>query len=157
MRAEFTCPGGGTAGNCGGIQISDLLLSVKSVNSGSGCQEKEDQEFEIVDTYRSISLNKLTLRVRAKKSGSVRELFTGLIDDGNTVLTMQNVVFPLRTPSGQTSGLTAMLVKNAILKVGHIYKLKVEIDTNNQLVATKTKCILKPVIKSAQFEDEDGS
>ncbi len=150
-------PGGGTAGNCDGLQISDMLLSVKSVNSGSACHEKKDQEFEVVDADKSISLNKLSLRVRATKNVSVRELFTGLNDDGNKVLTMQSVVFPLKTPSGQTSGLKVMLNKNVMLKAGHIYKLKVVIDTNNQLVGTKTKCILKPVIKSAQLEDEDGT
>lgn len=131
--------------SCKGLDISDILLNVKSVSANNS----KDTSLLIVDENKTISLNKLTLKVKALKSGRIKEVFIQLNADGNKVLSAQNNVMILKTPSAQTAGLKVKLASEISVVVGHTYSIELVIKPADQIVANPNKCIFKPVVKEA--------
>jgi hypothetical protein len=135
------------ANSCADLAISDILLKVKSLGS----------DIKIVDLDKSISLDKLSLKIKALNSIKTKMLFLSLESEGNKVLSLENVVLELKTPSGQTAGLKVQLSSEYSLKSGQFYIIHFKIDPKEQLVNNAKKCIFKPVLRSASIYADDGS
>lgn len=136
---------------CRGISIADILLSVDSVAVGSSGEDSKNSSFEIVDVDKTISLNKLNLKVKALKSAEIKEIFMVLNAQGNKILDASGKAMNLKTPSGQTSGIKVQLGKEVSVEANRTYTLQLEISSEDQIVANPNKCIFKPVIKNASL------
>jgi len=147
------------APDCRHIQISDIRLNIESVGLEASCQGHDDNrspaggrvqpEFEVVDQNSTITLLKPVLKIRALKNLEIKDLFVRLSASGNQILSSNNVAMDLVTPSAQQSGLKFKLARAVKIEAGKRYDLRFEIHPEDQIVANPTKCIMKPVIKSA--------
>lgn len=145
--------------DCRHIQISDIRLSIESVGLEASCQGHDENrnsaqqrvqpEFEIIDQNSTITLSKPVLKIRALKNVEIKDLFVRLSASGNQILSLNNVAMDLVTPSAQQSGLKFKLNRAVKIEAGKRYDLRFEIHPEDQIVANPTKCIMKPVIKSA--------
>lgn len=135
---------GGAVEGCKGLVISDFQLNSLSINS----------ELEIVDEDLTISLDKPTLKVKALKSGSLKNIFLVLNSEGNKILSSNEKVLNLKTPSAQTAGLKIHLSGRVSIEADKYYRLKLNINPQEQIVSNPEKCIFKPVIKDAELVTE---
>ncbi len=136
------------AGSCADIEISDFLLSTSSLIAGTG---KSSMSFEITDEDKTISLNKLTLKVKALRDLNVSKMKLILNSDGNKVLNTLNEVFELATPSAQTAGLKVHLDSSVAVKAGQSYLLSLVIEIDEQIKSNPNKCKFHPVIKAGSL------
>jgi hypothetical protein len=140
----------GSIGTCGKINISDILLKVSSV--GVANDLKSNLSFEVIDIDKYISLDKLTLKIKALKNiSNLKEIFILLDSSGNKILSTENVTMSLVTPSAQESGLKIKLIEPISIQANSSYNLDLVINQNDQIIANKTKCIFKPVIQEAHL------
>lgn len=140
----------GSIGTCGKINISDILLKVSSV--GIANDSKSNLSFEVIDLDKYISLDKLSLKIKALKNiNDLQEIFILLDPAGNKILSTENVTMSLTTPSAQASGLKIKLIEPISIKADSSYDLTLVINQNDQIVANKTKCIFKPVVQEAHL------
>lgn len=139
-----------SASKCQQVTISDIMLNIDSVrNHGAN----ESDLLEVIENDKSITLDKLTLKVRASKSEKVKELFLVLNEEGNKILSSENQALELKTPSAQQSGLKVKLDKEIQLKKDSSYNLELVINPAEQILSTKTKCIFKPVVHEAHLSE----
>lgn len=137
----------GSIGQCGDVVISDILLKISSISSN--CDKPDQKSFEIIDSDKSISLDKLTLKVKALKSEKVREIMLILSSSGNKVLSADNIAMDLKAPSAQQSGLKVKLSEEFSVEAGQIYSLELSVNPSEQIVTNKNKCIFKPIVRDA--------
>lgn len=139
----------GSVGQCGEFAISDILLSVASISAHS--DKPNDVSFEILDSDKSISLDKLSLKIKALKSEKLKEVFLLLSAHGNKILSSTNVAMDLKTPSAQQSGLKVKLEEIASVEADQSYLLELVIVPSEQIIGNKNKCIFRPVLRSAKL------
>ncbi len=142
----------GTIANaaCAGLEISDILLHVASISLNSA--NPKEVALEIIDKNKSISLDKLNLKIKAHKNENAHEIFLLLSPDGNKVLSAQNVAMDLKTPSAQNSGLKIKLAQDVQIEDGQMYNLELVINPSEQIVNNNNKCIFKPVVQEAHLK-----
>lgn len=133
---------------CLGLNISDILLNVESVNFAN---EKEVPLLAIIDPDPTISMNKLTLKVQALKSFEVHEIFLKLNSEGNKILSEHNEAIDIHAPSGYTAGVKVKLISDITVVSGQTYVLELTVNPADQLISNQRKCIFKPVIQQAQL------
>jgi hypothetical protein len=139
--------GKGSIGRCNDLSISDILLKIASISMS--LSNPTELGFEIVDSNKSISLDKLTLKIKALKTDKARELYLLLSSDGNKILSTENVAMDLITPSEQSLGIKVKLLNDVSVEEGHIYELELAINPSEQIVTNKSKCIFRPIIREA--------
>ena len=136
---------------CLGLNISDILLNVESVNLAN---EKDVPLLAIIDPDPTISMNKLTLKVQALKSVPIHEIFLKLNAEGNKILSEHNEAIDIRAPSGYTAGIKIKLSSDLNVVSGQAYILELTINPVDQLISNQRKCIFKPVIQQAQLTSQ---
>ncbi len=127
---------------CRDLAASDILLSVDQVTS-------DGPSFTLTDVDHSISIVKATVGLEASASGDVNEIRIVLNSAGNLLLGTNEIVYDLKTPSGQTSGFKVRLASTTHVEAGHKYELALNIDLSQQIVRAGKKCILKPTCQKA--------
>lgn len=132
--------------HCHGLKIADLLLAPKSLELPGN-----KSAFEIADANPGLSLNKLSLKVKALQNAKVRHLFLKLDDNGNHLLSESGETLDLKTPSAQTSGLKIHLDSEVTVEAQKSYSLNLVIDLSQQVVMNPVKCLFKPVLKDASL------
>jgi hypothetical protein len=132
---------GGALEGCKGLVISDFQLNSLSINS----------DLQIVDQDLTISLEKPTLKVKALRNGTLKHIFLMLNSEGNKVLTSNEQVLALKTPSAQSAGLKIHLLGKVSIEADKHYLLKLDINPEEQIVSNPEKCIFKPVVKGAEL------
>ncbi len=137
----------GSVGQCDQLVISDILLNIASI--GANPTKPDQIGFEIVDSDKSISMDKLNLKIRALKSENIREIILLLSADGNKLLNSENVAMDLKTPSAQQSGIKVKLADEFSVVAGKTYNLELTVNPNEQIVTNKSKCLFKPVVRDA--------
>ncbi len=138
----------GSIGNCNQSEVSDILLKIISLSTNT--ENDNEASLEIIDADKSVSLEKPTLKVRAKNSATLSHLFLLLDVTGNKILNRDSSVVDFKAPSGQQSGIKIQLDSTAVL-AGQIYILTLDLNPSEQIVTNKSKCLFKPVIKSANL------
>lgn len=133
---------------CLGLNISDILLNVESVNLAN---DNDVPLLAITDPDPTISMNKLTLKVQALKSVAVHEIFLKLNSEGNKILSEHNEAIDIRAPSGYTAGIKVKLALDINVVSGQTYILDLTINPIDQLISNQRKCIFKPVIQQANL------
>ncbi|HEY0669600.1 MAG TPA: DUF4382 domain-containing protein [Sphingobacteriaceae bacterium] len=124
-----------------------IMLNVKEIqvltSEGTTTMPVGDEPFDILD----FRLGKDTLLASEDISaGQLQEVRLVLHDTGNAVI-IDDVSYPLTTPSAHTSGLKLKL--NADLTAGTGYTLLLDFDAAKSIVKTgNSKYILKPVIRA---------
>jgi hypothetical protein len=137
----------GSIAQCGTLIISDILLKVASISMN--CDKPNENGFQIIDSDKTISLDKLNLKVRALKSNKIKEIFLLLSVDENKVLSSDNIAMDLKAPSAQQSGIKIKLDKEISVVEGKNYNLELSINPSEQIVTNKNKCLFKPVVHAA--------
>ena len=103
----------------------------------------------ITDLDHSISVDKTKLHVKALISTDLKEIRLVLNDDGNYLMSSDQSVHDLKTPSGQSSGFKIKFSSPVHIVAGAMYELDLKLDLGSQIVEAGKKCLLKPVVKSA--------
>lgn len=135
---------------CEQIAVSDILLKISSVSSNP--ENPSLANFEIVDSDRSISLEKLNLKIKAKRNEQIQSLILNLHSQGNKVLTNDSVVVDVKTPADEQSVVRVSLPTTFNVREGHVYNLVLNMNPN-KLIAAKKKnnCLFKPLVQAAEL------
>lgn len=140
----------GSIGSCDRIAVSDLLLKIVSISSK--IENPNEVSFEIVDPDKSISLEKLHLKIKAKKTERVRELTLILSTQGNKILTTDNTVVEVNTPINEQSVVRVSLKNEYTVSEDSVYDLVLTMNPNELIAATsKDNCLFKPLIETADL------
>jgi hypothetical protein len=129
-------------GVCANLQPSDALLNIDSIADSAG-----QPALEIKAIDHTISISQPTLLVQAVASSSVSEINLVLAPTGNYLMTLDQQVYGLTTPSAQTSGFKIQLASPVSLEMGKEYQLAITIDLSRQIVVNGQKCLLKPIVR----------
>jgi hypothetical protein len=132
-----------SGGACKHISPTDVMLNVHEVTTNSG------DVLTIGDLDHSVSMNKTALLVHATATTEIRDIRLVLNDTGNFLLGQDSKLYNLKTPSTQSSGFKIDLAQPAKVTAGAAYLLTLNIDLDRQIVQAGSKCLLKPVLKTA--------
>lgn len=136
---------------CHDIVVSDVKLSVKAVSSGSLGSSSAAADLVVDQAASVLSISQNSIKIKALKSVSLKEVFVQLNSVGNQVLSEKNEVMDLKAPSASQSGIKVQLDQAVSLKEGDSYILNVDIKAEDQIVSNASKCIFKPVIHQARI------
>jgi hypothetical protein len=135
---------------CDQIAVADILLKIASVSSNT--DNPILANFEIVDSDKSISLEKLNLKIKAKKTEQIQNLILNLHAQGNKVLTNDSVVVEVKTPVDEQSVVRVGLANPYLVKEGHTYNLVLNMNPNKLISAKKKNhCLFKPLVQAAEL------
>lgn len=136
--------------SCEQIVASDILLKVSSISSNS--ENPLLSNFEIIDKDKSISLEKLNLKIKAKTTEQIQTLVIHLQSQGNKILTNDSIVVDVKTSADEQPVVRASL-KNAFqVKEGQTYNLVLDMNPNKLITPTKKNhCQFKPLVKAAEL------
>ena len=141
--------------HCGNFIIQDILLSIRSATFFTGIADDNlDDDFKIIDSDKTISLNKTHLKLKANHDKTIKELFLGLNAEGNKVLNKDLRVVNLKPAFSKGAGFKVELENEATVKEGHEYSLRLTIEQEDQVVENPAQCLFKPVIKVAILEED---
>lgn len=135
---------------CDQIAASDILLKINSVSSNT--ETPSLANFEIVDSDKSISLEKLNLKIKAKKTEQIQSLILNLNTHGNKILTNDSVVVDVKTPVDEQSVVRVDLPSPFTVRKGYAYNLVLKMNPN-KLIAAKKKnsCFFKPLVQASEL------
>lgn len=140
----------GSIGPCDQLAVSDILLKIVSISSK--IDSPNLSSFEIVDSDKSVSLEKLTLKIKAKQTEQVSHLTLILNAQGNKILTAENVVVDVKTPIHEQSVIRVSLAKEYTVTEGQNYNLILTMNPNELIASTQqNKCLFKPLIQAADL------
>lgn len=140
----------GSIGSCAQLSVSDILLKIVSVSSSF--ENPNVASFEITDPDKSVSLEKLTLKIKAKKTEQIKNVTLILNAQGNKILTAENVVIDVKTPVNEQSVIRVNLLKQYTVTEGHNYTLVLTMNPNELITSTQhNNCLFKPLIQTADL------
>lgn len=140
----------GSIGSCAQLAVSDILLKIVSISSHH--ENPNEMSFEIVDADKSVSLEKLTLKIKAIKTEQIKNIVLILNTQGNKILTADNVVIDLKTPVNEQSIVRVSLIKEYTVTEGYTYNLVLKVNPNELIASTnKNNCLFKPLIQAADL------
>lgn len=140
----------GSIGSCDKLAVSDILLKIVSISTN--LENPNLASFEIIDSDKSISLEKLTLKVKANRTENIKNITLILNAQGNKILTADNVVIDLQTPVNEQSVVRVNLAKEYSITEGQTYNLLLTINPNELIAATQqNNCLFKPLIQNADL------
>lgn len=126
------------------IDLLDVKIKVSDDNDDSkGWQSLKTVKPGIYDLLELTNGKDILIANDAFPAGKISQIRL-ILGDNNSV-TYKGVVYPMRTPSSQTSGLK--LKMNANLQAGITYKLLLDFDASKSIVQNSNKFSLKPVIR----------
>jgi len=140
----------GSIGSCDKLAVSDILLKIVSISSNH--ENPNQLSFEIIDSDKSVSLEKLTLKIKAIKTEQIKNIVLILNAQGNKILTADNVVIDLKTPVNEQSIVRVNLIKEYTITEGRTYNLVLKVNPNELIASTnKNNCLFKPLIQAADL------
>ena len=132
----------GPSCGCDHLKAADVQLNIHQIMTGNL------EALEITDLDQSVSIEKTKLQVKALISTDLKEIRLVLNDSGNFLMSEDQSVHDLKTPSAQSSGFKIKFTKPVSVVAGVTYELDLNLDLDKQIVSAGKKCILKPVVKS---------
>lgn len=140
----------GSIARCDQLVISDVLLKFVSISSQK--DNPNAVSLEIIDPDKSVSLEKLTLQVKATQTERVRDLTLILRAKGNKILTADNIVIDMQSPMNQQAAVKVSLVNEYTITAGQVYNLVLKINPHELIASTnKNNCLFKPLIQAADL------
>ncbi len=133
-------------GSCKKIDVSQVNLAIDHISLPGGMIVLAAEGDNLV-----ISDTKKTIKMKALADASLSQIRLVLKDEGNFLASSENLKYDLKTPSAQQSGIKVHLDQVVDVKKDSMYELTVEVNLSVQIVGNKSKCLFKPVIKSASL------
>lgn len=132
--------------NCGDMVIQDVQLQVDRLEATKGSSSSS----ALANTIGTVSIHQPHIQFKSLRSEKNVNQVRIVLGKGSRVLTNQDQVLDLKTPSAEQSGIKVHLDTAIDLVKDKTYVLELNID-QNQLKVNGEKCMFHPVIKSANI------